>query len=53
MNKYNIHSECQHGFHKNRSCDTQLQHGFEGLSDMFNNGDPYDIIHFDLKKAFD
>ena len=53
MNDYYLHSDCQHGFHKHRSCVTQLLHVFEDLSDMFDNGDPFDIIYLDLKKAFD
>ena len=31
---------------------TQLLH-VEDLSDMFDNGDPFDIIYQNLKKAFD
>ena len=31
----------------------QLLHVVEDLSDMFDNGDPFDIIYLDLKKAFD
>ena len=30
-----------------------LLHVVEHLSDMFDNGDPYDIIYLDIKKAFD
>ena len=29
---------------------TQLLHVVEDLSDMLDNGDPYDIIYFDLEK---
>ena len=32
---------------KHRSCVTQLLHVVEYLSNMFDNGDPYDIIYFD------
>ena len=32
----------------NRTCITQLMHVVEDLSDMFDNGDPYDIIYLDL-----
>ena len=53
MNDYNLHSDCQHGFRKHRSCVTQLLHVVEDLSDMFDNGDPYDIIYLDFKKALD
>ena len=50
---YYLNSDCQHGFRKHRSCVTQLLHVVEDLSDMFDDGDPYDIIYLDLKKAFD
>ena len=40
MNNYNL---CRH------SCVTQLWHVVEDLSDMFDNGDPYDI-YFDFRK---
>ena len=49
----NLHSDCQHGFCIHRSCVTQLLHVVEDLSDMFDNGDPFDIIYLDSKKAFD
>ena len=52
INDYNLHSDCQHGFRKHRSCVTQLLHVVEDLSDMFDNGDPFDIIYLDFKKAF-
>ena len=32
---------------------TQLPHIGKDLSDMYDNGDPYDIIYLDSKKAFD
>ena len=53
MNDYNLHSDSQHGFCKHRSCVTQLLHVVEDLSDMFDNGDPYNIIYLDFKKVFD
>ena len=53
MNDYNLYSDCQHGFCKHRSCVTQLLHVVDDLSDMFDNGDPCDIVYLDLKKAFD
>ena len=30
-----------------------MLHVVEDLSEMFDNGDPYDIIYFDFKKDFD
>ena len=53
MNDYNQHSDCQHCFSKHTSCVAQLLHVVEDMSDMFDNGDPFDIIYPDLKKAFD
>ena len=53
MNDYDLFCVCQHGFRKHRSCVTQLLHVVEDLSDMFDNGDPYDIIYLEFKKAFD
>ena len=49
MNEYNPNSDC-HGFCEHRSCVTQLLHVVEDLSNMFDNGDPYDIIYPDFKK---
>ena len=40
-------------FLKHRSFVTQLLHVIDDLSDMFDNGDPIDIIYLDFKKAFD
>ena len=53
INDYNLHSDCQHGFRKHRSCVTQLLHVVEDLSYIFDNGDPFDIIYLDITKAFD
>ena len=53
MNDYYLHSDCQHGFHKHRSCVTQLLHVVEDLTYMLVNCDPFDIIYPDFKKAFD
>ena len=53
MNDYYLHSDCQHGFRKHRSCVTQLLHVVEDLRDMLDNGDSFDIIYLGSKKAFD
>ena len=45
MNDYNLHSDCQHGLSKHSSCVTQVLHVVEDMSDMFDNGDPYDITY--------
>ena len=40
MNNYDLHSDCQHSF-----CGHVVNmHVVEHLSNMFSNGDPYDII---------
>ena len=36
---------------KHRSCVTQLLHVVEDLSNMLDNGDPYDIIYFYFRKS--
>ena len=48
INDFNLYSDCQHGFRKHRSCVTQLLHVVEDLCDMFDNGDPFDIIYLDF-----
>ena len=53
LNDYDLYSDCQHCFCEHRSCVTQWLHVVEDLSDMFDNGDPYDIIYLDIWKAFD
>ena len=53
MDDYDLCSACQPGFRKHRSCVTQLLHVVEDPSDMFDNGDPYDIIYLDFVKTFD
>ena len=46
MNDHNLYTESQHGFWKH-SCVTQLLNVIKDLSEMSDNGDPYDIIYFD------
>ena len=50
MNDYDLYIDCQHGSRKHRSYVTQLLHVVEDLSNMFDNGEPYNIIYFYLKK---
>ena len=38
MTKYNLYSECQHGFRKKRSCVTQLIEVHEKLTEMIDDG---------------
>ena len=40
-------------YNKIRNVDAQFLHVVEDLSDMFDNGDLYDIIYFDFEKVFD
>ena len=51
INDYGLYSGCQHGFRKHRSCVTQLLHVVEDLSDMFDNGDPFDIFILTLRSV--
>ena len=53
MNDHNLYSDCQHSFRRHRICVTQLLNVFVDLSDMLDNGDPYDIIYLEFKNAFD
>ena len=49
----NILSENQHGFHKHRSCESQLSITLQKLADGLNSGDQMDCILLDFSKAFD
>jgi hypothetical protein len=49
----NILSENQHGFHKHRSCKSQLSITLQELADGLNSGDQMDCILLDFSKAFD
>ena len=48
-----LYSSCQHGFRKHRSCVTQLLEVMEHFTDFYDNGNSFDVIYFDFKKAFD
>ena len=50
---HNILSNSQHGFRKNRSCETQLLITLQELADTLNRGDQADCILLDFSKAFD
>jgi len=43
----------QHGFQKNRSCETQLLEAINDLSYNFNAGIQTDLLFLDFSKAFD
>ena len=53
MNKYNIYSNCQHGFRKRRSCVTQLMQVMEDFTQFIENKSAFDVIYLDFQKAFD
>ncbi|MEM7290621.1 MAG: reverse transcriptase family protein, partial [Pseudomonadota bacterium] len=48
-----ILSEYQHGFRKNRSCESQLITTIQDLADGLNQGHQLDCILLDFSKAFD
>jgi hypothetical protein len=46
-------SEYQHGFRKERSCESQLVITLQDLANGLNSGDQLDCIPLDFSKAFD
>ena len=53
MNKYNIYSNCHHGFRKRRSCVTQLLQVMEDFTQFIEHKSAFDVIYFDFQKTFD
>ena len=53
MEDLNLYSTCQYGFRKNRSCTTQLLKVMDDFSNFTENGDTFDTVYLDFKKAFD
>ena len=51
--QYNIIVDHQHGFRKNRSCETQLINTIEELSRSLDSGKQIDLLILDFAKAFD
>jgi len=49
----NIIGKEQHGFRKNRSCETQLLETINDLAIALNNGKQIDLLLLDFSKAFD
>ncbi|KAF7237113.1 ATP-binding cassette sub-family A member 2 [Varanus komodoensis] len=43
----------QHGFRKNRSCQTNLVEFYEKVSRWLDGGDAVDVVYLDFSKAFD
>ena len=52
-NKNDIISSNQHGFMKNRSCQTNLLTFYEEVSCHLDKGRPVDVVYLDFAKAFD
>lgn len=53
LNKYNLLSEHQHGFMRNKSCLTNLLETLEEVTSSMDNGEGMDMVFLDYKKAFD
>ena len=50
---YNILCDEQHGFQRNRSCETQVLSTVHDLAKYLNDGLQTDVIFLDFSKAFD
>ena len=53
LDRLGILSEAQHGFRKQRSCESQLIITVQDLAESLNNGDQIDAVLLDFSKAFD
>ena len=53
IENHNIIRDSQHGFHKGRSCLTNLLAFFEEATKCFDCSRAYDIVYVDFQKAFD
>ena len=53
MLSLNLYCKCQHGFRKGKSCITQLLEVMDDFSNYIDNGQDFDVIYLDFKKAFD
>ena len=53
LKKHKILCDQQHGFRKNRSCETQLLELADELSENMEKGEQTDILILDFAKAFD
>jgi hypothetical protein len=49
----NLYTDCQHGFRRKRSCVTQLLQVMEDFTSLMDQGEDFDIVYCDFKKAFD
>ena len=46
-------NQTQHGFMKNKSCQTNLIEFLDYISQVFDEGDAIDVVYLDFSKAFD
>ena len=53
LDTHSILSHCQHGFRRNRSCETQLLLTSQDLADSYKRKKQVDMILLDFSKAFD
>ena len=53
INKHNALNELQHGFHKKRSCETELIQLIEDLGRQLTLGKQTYLVLLDISKAFD
>lgn len=53
LNNNNLLNKTQHGFMKNRSCQTNLLEFMDKITEYVDNGEPVDIVYLDFSKAFD
>ena len=53
MENLNLYCKCQHGFRKGKSCITQLLEVMDDFTNYIDNGQNFDVIYLDFRKAFD
>ena len=53
FDQYNILTDCQHGFRKRRSCESQLIVTIHDIAKTLSEGEQVDMILLDFSKAFD
>ena len=53
LNKFNLISDNQHGFRRNRSCVTNLLQFYDKIINDYDEERRTDVIYLDFKKAFD
>jgi hypothetical protein len=53
LDKFKLLIDCQHGFHKSRSCLTNLLAYMEVVTKVLDEGGAIDVVYLDFAKAFD